>query len=1536
MRLCPPPQNWKLYTSMSINLMNLPRDITTWDIWRAMESRATLIMIDITENRDCWRARVKMEPPNPGNLPWADNGFLRIPMGKGSVCTAKVEINPYGFYEGESTTSPLNRAVPGDVKLAPAAIRFGLMIAKNNMMIRTAIRPLPTGNPFKLVFNFKARCVTLRFSVALHEEKGTTSIRRLHEYKIDMRFGDISKLLRVDQENDMCNIIIPLEYPPVFYREVENNRDTHTEERKLWTEHDMWWRQCNIMDDPRLMRDTPLSLNEEHRQVIDLGRWTTYCIELPKGEWSLIEGYLGDFNIKTHPETDFQFSAPQDDPVVMWKHLDRPAELDQGGHMLQILSDSERINLPWEVRYQLEVCISRRHLLESSITLEFLQQLSKMTPREARMVLEYPIDRRVKFYDPMLLLQEAREARYAPDVHPELLPEYCILMRKAIVTPSTVYLNSPTVETTNRVLRHYYDFRDRFMRIQFTDELHRGRINATQDQRVNDELYTRVYRVLRNGIFIGDRHYQFLAFGNSQMRESSAYFFAAAGDVTCDSIRAWMGDFRHIRNVGKYAARLGQCFSTTRNIDSTSVQWIKSIPDIEENGYCFSDGVGKISQFWSTRISQRLSLNTYPSAFQFRMGGRKGILTVWPDVKGMDIHVRPSQEKFQTEHSRLEVIRCSQYAVATLNRQTIPILSALGIEDHVFEDMLADQLASYDKAMEDPVVAMSLLNLYVDENQMTKALSQLIMAGLMKSQEPFVWTMLRLWRTWSIKSLKEKARIVVEKGAFVLGCVDETGKLRGHYARVKTRTDQRPRLNHSELPQIFLQVPDGPNGLYKVVTGTCVVGRNPSLHPGDLRIVEAVDVPELRHLRDVVVFPKSGDRDIPSMCSGGDLDGDDYFIFWDERLVPPPEERSYPPMNYEAEKSPDPDRDVTADDLRRFFVLHMKNHSLPTIAHAHLAHADYLSVKSEVCIELARLHSQAVDYPKTGIPAVVRRGLIPKQYPHFMEKSTRRTYRSGRILGKLYDKVHQATFDPAYEMVFDPRILNKYKPDAATLRKARQMKTKYDQAMRRIMGQGDIGTEFEVFSSFVLSRPRVGNAYKHQENVGRESATLKSLFRTKCIEAAAELAGGDDAKGGGGVKIPPSLLRHNLDVMGPFVVAMYRVTDEEVRIALHECKSRGARPNPKSMPLITFPWIFDTVLTEIATSVGNKPPSADASAGTGTTTTTTTTPATADFGGLKKVELSARLHDLDEKDILEMDYVRCRDGRVVHRGVILDLFHADEDGYMEEHDPDFMAMQDGGDEAAAVDMPLIDLSEEKTELPQVDLSEEKAELPLLVDLAEAAPAGSGADTPAKLSENDLASLRGIFGRSGVGSAGAMGADLPRHLDVNNDNRHSWGDQNPTQPDPALPHFLSLAAPPFKRPTRPPRAIHVDADRPRHSASLGSLNYDDDDDATVYDDAPSTTGGRRNGGGGGGGSGDGAALDREKARVATTTWVQAQPQPQPQPQPQEQKGNAAVKDATTPSIGQDDTDDRYFKRDVVVVRQKTALSRLGMFAEAGSE
>ena len=58
-----------------------------------------------------------------------------------------------------------------------------------------------------------------------------------------------------------------------------------------------------------------------------------------------------------------------------------------------------------------------------------------------------------------------------------------------------------------------------------------------------------------------------------------------------------------------------------------------------------------------------------------------------------------------------------------------------------------------------------------------------------------------------------------------------------------------------------------------MIKGRVLIFRNPCLHPGDLRLVEAVSVPELSDYKNVVIFPahESCRTSLPDECSGGDL-----------------------------------------------------------------------------------------------------------------------------------------------------------------------------------------------------------------------------------------------------------------------------------------------------------------------------------------------------------------------------------------------------------------------------------------------------------------------------------------------------------------------------------------------------------------------------------------------------------------------------------------------------------------------------------------
>ncbi|KAK4452876.1 RNA dependent RNA polymerase-domain-containing protein [Podospora aff. communis PSN243] len=1238
--LNPVTMEWRTRRSATIILRDVKPNTTTHDIYQSLESYGQIARVEIDERRPIRTANVIFEPP-PHNVSFFVHGQCKIQGDR-----------PYWAWVGflhqagaeQDIRTPIGNLCPQVTTLDLSSIAFGFLLEPTVFMSKSVVTA-PTGKtPLNLSIDFKGTTFIVNFWARAALSGPALDVRK---YKLDINFDNVKRMYRVGS-GARTGLIMVLNHPPKVSRMRGDLTRTFQENRLVWDKRDMWMRCTEVsrLSDRAL---GALSLQDNH-QIIDFGRWTTY--------WFNVDENLRDWNLEL---LDGTFTRTADSDADLWTLLDRPEVPAAAEEDLLSLGEIAPAPLPFDVRYQLEVCISHGVLNEHNIGEPFIKKLTELAEikvleyNRARLLLEYAADQGKRIYDPMELFRDQSALEYIPST--ARLPDHCALVRKATITPTKLYFNTPTVETTNRVIRQYKPVQDNFLRIQFADET--GKIRGCEDDR-DDRIYVRAFRVLTKGIKMGNVEWKFLAFGNSQIRESGAYFFCETEDVTCESIRKWMGRFGHIKIVAKYAARLGQCFSTTRPVPKTITPRIVKIEDVEKGNYCFTDGVGKISPLLASMVAQDWNISLAPSAFQFRMGGCKGVLVTWPGIPGVEVHIRKSQEKFLAEFNGLEIIRCSQYSSATLNRQTITILSCLGVPAQVFVDMMNEQLANYDRAMKDPSKAADLLSRYVDENHMTKTIEEMILNGFMDSQEPFVRILVRLWRSWSIKALKEKARLIVDKGAFVLGGVDETGTLRGYRSPT---SDRAGRIGADSLPEIFLQVPDPDDKKqYKAITGICIVGRNPSLHPGDIRVVNAVDSPELRHIRDVVIFPQGGDRDIPSMCSGGDLDGDDFFVIWDERLLP--KEWSHPPMDYTPQQPLVEKNDVAADALKQFFVLYMKYNNLGLVAHAHLAAADSedQGAKSSKCLNLAKLHSHAVDYAKTGKPAKWERKLEPRQWPHFMEKKRRSSYHSTTALGQLYDMVQSPVFDVKddYEKPFDQRILNRYKLPNGILKKARRLKTQYDIAMRRVMAQLEVGSEFELWTGFVMSKPRYGSDYKVQEKVGQESYTLKKLFRDLCIKDAG-VAGGT----------------HDIENFGPFVAAMYRVTLEEVRIALHEARQPHVMPDgnvarrrisTRSMPLISFPWLFDGVLGEIAGEV------------------------TSDDADL----------DADEES---MSYTRMNDGQLIHRGEILHLFHHDDDDDEDEYW--------GGDEASepkapqppeglepdelAAEIDLIDLAEPETE-----------------------------------------------------------------------------------------------------------------------------------------------------------------------------------------------------------------------------------------------
>ncbi|RXG44751.1 hypothetical protein VDGE_02528 [Verticillium dahliae] len=1291
----PGQEDWRRWPQISVRLRGLPI-ISVQDIHTEFTKYGNIVYIEHFEGRQgqpTGEARVRFEPPPV--TPFWSNGryvFVRVnlPPAQGAV-PIRIELDPPSHAFGAIRSTVNSRLFyPARMTLDIKTLEFSPTGKGPEIMPKKQVVSQGQGNDpkcIRLKADFRNKTLAIYFPISVTPDAELGQVfgeepcdNAIREYKILIDLAHMRRASLVNLGNGDFHLTIPLRYPPAYYFKNQDIARSFEADRLMWTENDQWVRASHVLDDNDLPQDYSLGLLNQwdDPSFIDIGRWTTFRMRLdaPGQDLRNLTGALEDLNIeltrldKSSELPDQLCLIPAENQPVRNKPV-KTSKPDPNDDWLSLMHSNATSSptarfFDFAVQYQLEVCISRGILCEYKLSQEFLDRLRGLQQDRAKWILEYFADRGKAVEQPMDIFESHEANCYYPN---PVVPHYCAIVRKVVVTPTTIYLSSPGVEASNRVIRKYQHVSDRFLRVQFTDELTRGRISTRAKMELDHYVFKRVYLTMINGIRIGDRHYKFLAFGNSQIRECGAYFFCETAHLKCTEMRQWMGNFNHIHIVAKFAARLGQCFSTTREIRSIRAPNIQIIPDIERNGHCFTDGVGKISSFLASMVLEEMGLETVetPSAFQFRMGGCKGVLAVWPEAKGMYVHIRKSQEKFKATFNGLEIIRCARFSVATLNRQTITILTSLGIKSEVFMDLLQRQLHGYEKAMNDQGAAAVLLGRHIDENHTSLALRDLINWGFMRHdvQEPFVLTILQLWRVWSMKLLRDKARIVVDKGAFVLGCVDETATLRGHNRASEGRTTSR---DVTLLPQIFLQIPDSDKrNAFNVIKGVCIVGRNPSLHPGDIRVVEAVDVPQLRHMKNVVVFPSTGDVDVPSMLSGGDLDGDDFFVIWDPNLIPPV--WNFRPMDNVAPQPKVVDRDVNAKDLSEFFVKYMRNDCLPLIATSHLASADYLEggAMHSKCLQLAKLHSKAVDYVKSGDPAELGRELRARRWPHFMgeRRNKNSLYHSYTALGQIYDRVQDVPFNPLYEKKFDRRILTRFAPiDNAVLKQARRLKSTYDTAMRRLMAQREVSTEFEIWTGFPLSRPRVGNAYKHSEDIGRDAGLLKQSFRDE-VHA---LVGGS-----------------GYDKVAPFVAAMYQVTAEEVSIALHRRREArsvagdpealpGRKRDMKGMPLITFPWIYHWVLGRIATDdaktrrdvVTDNAFDFHHRAGTFNRQEELSqpkpsghlaVPAYEDVEALGEIP-GAEGHALTD-DMSKMDLLTLPDGRLLHRGQVLHLFDSD-------------------------------------------------------------------------------------------------------------------------------------------------------------------------------------------------------------------------------------------------------------------------------------
>ncbi|KAI5119613.1 hypothetical protein M0805_007877 [Coniferiporia weirii] len=409
---------------------------------------------------------------------------------------------------------------------------------------------------------------------------------------------------------------------------------------------------------------------------------------------------------------------------------------------------------------------------------------------------------------------------------------------------------------------------------------------------------------------------------------------------------------------GKYVARLGLSFSSTiKSIYATSSDMVE-IKDVSAgDGVLTTDGCGVIRESIAKEIRKSEDLAPSTSVFQIRLGGIKGLLVAYPDhlfnkicdtsrikssrpVPGRQpiLAYRNSMRKYHGGPTNIEIQNISEpSSIARLNHAFIVLLLSLHVNLKAFKELLKKQLRSIHMIPYDRQEALRYVEGELDAQgeSFNQELFEMLHAGH-SMKDSFLRAKLRRFQNLQYDSLKKKLNIRVQKSCYVYGVVDGLGILKED--------------------EVYINLP-----------------HREGIVVSPVLVAKAVDAPELEFLTNCIVFPLRGGFSVPGSMSGGDLDGDKYFVSWEPSILPRVTENPVtqgPPRSANVSSDPRVNWVRTRRD-RALVELYVKQHHNKVLSFAsrewQFAVEKYPKLaRAEYSRELAVIIEEALDVTKSG------------------------------------------------------------------------------------------------------------------------------------------------------------------------------------------------------------------------------------------------------------------------------------------------------------------------------------------------------------------------------------------------------------------------------------------------------------------------------------------------------------------------------------------------------------------------------------------
>ncbi|KAF4550738.1 RNA dependent RNA polymerase-like protein [Elsinoe fawcettii] len=520
-----------------------------------------------------------------------------------------------------------------------------------------------------------------------------------------------------------------------------------------------------------------------------------------------------------------------------------------------------------------------------------------------------------------------------------------------------------------------------------------------------------------------------------------AHYFATRGPglnpVTLEELMDWALNIYHPQNLKmpfpKLIARMDLYLSRTAEacvFEPEQVHWCEwgtelVADDTEEatefndrrltfrlprnNGMptVMNDGCSLLSPAAARMICERLSIaGNRPCAFQGRINGAKGMWFLSKPYDSSDervaIHVAPSQRKVHARDAdlRSDTAEPGRWAFdivtftcmpkpQSLHIDFIPILEDRGVPRNVLVQVINQQMTldfrNFTDALQDPVELRRWFAGNMSGKEIRNRESSIEWTGGMPDEDlekaiyllecgfrpeenaplaDFVFSHL----TWWLQDMLQKLKIRLNKSVMPYGVADHKRVL-------------KPGEIFLAFSQPFVDPDTGES--WSHLEGDVLVSRQPAMRNSDMQRVRAVYRPELRHIRDVVVFPSRGSIPLAQKLQGGDYDGDTFWLCFDQRIVQHFRNAPAPlddpkPEKYKIRQNKDTLDDVLRTGkqgnerdfenvIHRLFRMRLNDDQLGrvTVAHKRAAYR-YGSLTDRRVNMLADVHDLIIDATKNG------------------------------------------------------------------------------------------------------------------------------------------------------------------------------------------------------------------------------------------------------------------------------------------------------------------------------------------------------------------------------------------------------------------------------------------------------------------------------------------------------------------------------------------------------------------------------------------